>query len=96
MPQRELVWSDEAVRQLSQLLDRRDGNNRLALLRCIEGHLLAVADDPSLTSAHKGPQTFRLYRFACHDDDTAIYLQAELQELSDESMAVIGCGSIVL
>lgn len=94
MPQRDLVWAEGAVRQLGELLDRRNQNNRAVILDCVEGHLLAVADDPSLSVPHKGPQLFRLYRFRCDDGDTALYLQAELQELADGSMAVIGCGTI--
>jgi len=94
MPQRDLVWSEKAIEDLRGLLERRD--DRDSVLLCVEGHLLAVADNPAIASTHSGPQAYQLYRFGCRDGETALYLQAVFQDLPDGRLSVMSCNTTAL
>jgi hypothetical protein len=94
MPAYELVWSDDAVTEVAELIGRREARN--AVRDCIEGHLLAVADNPAIAIVDLGPREFLIYRFTCRDGDVGLNLQAEFEILDAHRIGVVGCNSIQL
>jgi hypothetical protein len=92
MSRRDLVWSSKAAKQYLELLKRR--NDTKQVRSCVEAHLTALADDIDLARKFQGPGNLRIYRFRCQDGSTDLYLQAEIETLSDTQLAILGCGTI--
>lgn len=92
MPQPDLIWADKAIHDIKNLLDRRD--DREGVLRCVESHLLAAAEDPLVLWTDEGPQPVASHRFECRDGETKLFLQALFQVLGVEKVAVLACTTI--
>lgn len=94
MPPLELIWAVEAIDGFTDLLKRRD--DKKAVQSCVEGHLLAVAANPSIARTDPGPRHFLLYRFVCRDGYTTLNLQAEFHPLGTRHIGVASVKSIQL
>jgi hypothetical protein len=92
MPDHELVWDRDALREYKELVGRR--NDKTQVRKCVEGHLLALASNPVAAAPWKGPGDFRLHTFQCMDGDVTLYLRAAVQVLPEDRVAVLAFGPI--
>jgi len=95
MPPRRLVWTEGAVEQLEEYLERR--TDKVGVVDCIAQQLLTVAQDAeSITQAWDGPfDSLRRHHFICKDGTVSLHIHAELV-LTDDSVIVYGCGTTPL
>lgn len=94
MPGYELIWSNDALTEVAELIGRREAQG--AVKECIEGHLLAVVDNPAIATTDLGMHTFLIYRFTCHDGEVGLNLQAEFEMLDAQRIGLVSCNTIPL
>jgi hypothetical protein len=94
MPDRQLVWFQDAINEYFALVNRR--KNKLAVRTCVEGHLLAVAGNIDLARTFQGPGELLHYDFQCKDGEVILYLRAIFQVINDTHLALLNCNTALM
>lgn len=91
---RAVVWDRAALRGYIEIVRGREEAAVEQIRECVEQHLEALADDPSLGSALEIKPNVFLHRFKCMDGDVGVWFQIDVEVLSPEEVAVLVCGRI--